>query len=126
MTQNYNILVSFGSRTAFSGYGKISLVCMDATEIISIAEQQAGRCGYDLTEHADIEWVGVNPNVFGGCDELKMSRDWHEGEELDAALAELTQDGHLYEIFKCGEGDADFIARAADFNLENEAIAFVD
>ena len=120
MTQYYNIIASIGSRNSASGYGKISLVLMDEKEIISIATQQANRCGYDLTQYSDIEWVGVNPDADGDFEEFKLSRDWNEGEKLESAIAEFTHDGYLYEIFKSGEQDAEFIARAAEFNLEHE------
>lgn len=99
---------------------------MDEKEIISIANEQANKCGYDLTQYSDIEWVDVNPDVDGNCEEFKLSREWNEGEELEAAIAEFTHNGHVYEIFKRGEQNAEFIARASDFDLEDEAIAFVE
>jgi hypothetical protein len=126
MSQSYNIIASIGSRNSASGYGKISLVLRDEKEIISIATQQANRRGDDLTQHTDISWVGINPDEDGDCEEFAMSRSWNEGEELEAAITEFTHDGYLYEIFKRGEQDAEFIARAADFGLEDEAIAFVE
>ena len=126
MSQSYNIIASIGSRNSASGYGKISLVLMDEKEIISIATQQANRCGYDLTEYSDIERIGINPDADGDFEEFKLSREWNEGEELETAIAEFTHDGYLYEIFKRGEQDAEFIARAADFNLEDEASTFVE
>ena len=57
---------------------------------------------------------------------FKLSRAWNEGEVLIAAVAEFTHDGHIYEIFKRGDQDAVFISRATDFDLEDEAIAFVE
>jgi len=126
MSQSYNIIASTGSRNSASGYGKINLVLMDGKEIISIATQQANRRGEDLTQHTDINWVGINPDADGDFEEFKLSREWNEGEELEAAIAEFTHDGYLYEIFKRGQQDAEFIARAAAFGLEGEAIAFIE
>ena len=37
--------------------------------------------------------------------------------ELEAAITEFTQMAILYEIFKRGEQDAEFISRAAEFGL---------
>jgi hypothetical protein len=120
MSQLYNIIASAGSRNG-RGYGKIHLVLMYEEEIIRIATQQAGACGDDLTKHTDIEWVGINPDENGDFEEFELSREWNDGEELAAAVAEFTHDGYIYEVFKRGEEDADFIARAADFGLEEKA-----
>ncbi len=121
----FNIITSTGSRNSASGYGKISLVLMEEKEIISIATQQANRRGEDLTQHTNITWINTNPDYDGDSGEFTRSRAWTAGEELEAAITEFTHNGHLYEIFKRGEQDAEFISRAAEFGLEDEAISFV-
>lgn len=119
MTQFYNIIASIGSRNSASGYGKISLVLMDEAQIINIASNQIGRRGETLQTLAGINWIEKESGDF------EPERNWEEGEALEAAITEFTSDGHVYEIFKRTEQDAEFISRAADFGLEEEAIEFV-
>lgn len=121
MTQFYNIIASTRSRNSYGGYGKINLVLMDETEIINIATEQVGRRGGDLTQYTDIVWVGVNQNENEEC-EFKMSREWVDGEEFEAALSELTGDGYIYEVFKRGEQDAEFLNRAIELGVDSDKI----
>lgn len=119
----YYIIASTRSRNSFGGIGKINLVLMDEKEIINIASNQATRRGESLERHAGIEFLGVNPD--GDFESFEPSRSWEEGEELEAAISEFTEDGYVYEIFECKTERNEFVARAADFDLENEATEFL-
>ena len=101
---------------------------MQDKEIISIAANQAGRRGESLERHAGIEFVGINPDQDGDFESFEPTRAWNEGEEMKAAIAEFTEDGYVYEIFESETERNDFVARAADFGLENEAteLAVID
>ena len=98
---------------------------MEDKEIISIAANQAGHRGESLERHAGIEFVGINPDQDGDFESFEPTRAWNEGEEMKAAIAEFTEDGYVYEIFESETERNDFVARAADFGLENEATEFL-
>lgn len=122
--QYYNVIYSQGSKNSCSGHGKIALHLITESEIISAATIQANYRGTDLIEYTDIEQIDIVDDD-GDVIETRLSRDWEDGEELAAAIEEITHDGYLYEIFKCGDEDAEFIARAKDFNLAEKAREFV-
>lgn len=116
----FNIITSKGSRNSYAGLGKISLVLTDEKEIVSIAADQAGRSGESLERFCDVNYI---ENSDG---DLVLERDLADEELLDAAIAQFTEDGYVYEIFIRGEQDAEFITCATDFGLEDEAIAFCE
>lgn len=125
MSQFYNIIASANSRNSYSGHGKIGLVLMDEKEIIAIAQAAAGREGYSLEHYAGINSVGIGQaDEDGDFAQYGYERDWNDGEELESSVDYWTRDGYVYEIFKCGEQDQEFINRAADFDLKDEAEEF--
>lgn len=84
-------------------------------DIIGFAYAECARSGETLEEIAGIGWKMINE---GTDDELVVSeRDFVPGEEFQAALAKLNDDGRAYEIFDSETETAEFIARAEQLGI---------
>lgn len=118
----YNVISSSNSRNSASGYGKVSVLTLSEDEIIELANAETLRWGEHLMQYAEgIGMLPVTPYGDGDFTEFVMSRSWRDGEEFEAALAAMKSDGKLFEIFKCGKQDVEFVALAENFGLGEAA-----
>lgn len=100
------------SRNAFGGVRYTLTPYNSEADIIGFAWNECARSGESLESIAGIGFKTINEGTDD--EEIMAEREFNEGEEFQAALTKLNDDGRTYSIFDDSNQAevADFIAEA--------------
>ncbi|HEY9746559.1 MAG TPA: hypothetical protein V6C99_10120 [Oculatellaceae cyanobacterium] len=118
--QWYYCIASSGSGYSASGYGRMTMIMHTESDIIKIASESAWDAGTSLEEQ-----VGIKCFYDEESDSMKLSREFEEGEEFQAAVDWLRHDGHIFEVYREDEIE-DFRCAARIWFSDEEIEAFLN
>lgn len=100
------------SRNAFGGVRYTLTPYNSESDIIGFAYEECARSGESLESIAGIGFKTINENTDD--EDVVAEREFNDGEEFQAALTKLNDDGRTYMIFDDSNPAelADFIAEA--------------
>lgn len=128
MTTSKYFAIIGTSRNACGGVRWVATAYNSESDIIGFASAECGLEGTSLEEIAGIEWVGVNPDEDGDFESFEPARAFADGEEFQAAITKLNDDGRTYSIFNDSSTTevADFIEDADRVGLGDRAKELVE
>ncbi len=85
------------SRNAFGGVRYTLTPYNSESDIIGFAHEECARSGESLESIAGIGFKTINEGTDD--EEIVAEREFAEGEEFQAALSKLNDDGRLYSVF---------------------------
>jgi len=112
---NYYYTIIGTSRNTYGGTRYSIGVITDEPEIIGFAHDECAKSGEDLYTLAGICWT------LNDDEQFVPERDFEPGEEFQAALTKLNDDGRTYEIFRTDTEAKEFIERAEEVGLGEKA-----
>lgn len=114
------------SRAAYGGVRWTLTPYNSEADIISFAWNECARTGESLESIAGIGSKTINEGTDD--EQIVNEREFNEGEEFQAALAKLNDDGRTYSIYNDADPDQvkDFIEEAERIGLGERARELVE
>lgn len=98
-----------------------SVMLLGDTDIINFAREECGRQGISLESCADIA------TEFDEDGDASYEREFEIGEEFETSCSKLADDGRIFLAYPdTATGRANFLTRAAEFGLAEQAQVLID